>query len=75
MLADAEKKGAAEARKEMQQEAKEAQGARSEEQGATIDRHSIGVESLYLTGTIGGANDAVFNYNADMYNDQRKRMN
>ena len=68
MLADAEKKGAAEARKEMQQEAKEAQGARSEEQGATIDRHSIGVESLYLTGSIGGANDAVFNYNADMDN-------
>ena len=68
MLADAEKKGEEKAKKEMQQEAKEVQGARGEEQGATAGRHSVGVESLYLTGSIGGADDAVFNYNADMDN-------
>ena len=72
MLDDAEKKGAEKAKKEMQQQNQEGQGARGEEQvkeqATTADRNDISVESLYLTGTIGGANDAVFNYNADMDN-------
>ena len=68
MLADAEKKGEEKAKKEMQQEAKEVQDAKGKEPVTTADRNDISVESLYLTGTIGGADDAVFNYNADMDN-------
>lgn len=70
MLDDAEKKGAEKAKKEMQQE--QEQAAKDEEQvkeqTSATDRNDISVESLYLTGTIGSANDAVLNYNADMDN-------
>lgn len=72
MLDDAEKKGEEKAKKEMQQQTQEEQAAKDKQQVkepvATADRNDISVESLSLTGTIGGADDAVFNYNADMDN-------
>ena len=68
MLEDAEKKGEEKAKKEMQQEqelvAKDKEPVK--EQAVTADRNDISVESLYLTGTIGGADDAVLNYNSHM---------
>ena len=67
MLDDAEKKGAAEARKEMQQESEaKREDVKVQSEKEVAAKNNVGVESLYLTGTIGGADDAVFNYNSHM---------